>query len=158
MELETSAEQRAGMLERTEWAAGLTWRQLVGIAKHMTAFKATKGSTVFEEGDREVSMGLVISGALGIFRKDMDGGRKLLVRLTRGQVFGDMALIDEGPRSASAVAENETVFLLVTRNDFFELINRTPRLGVELTLRIARLLSSRLRDTSGRLCECLSTS
>lgn len=84
------------------------------IASHMHERRASAGEVIFREGDLGNAAYFVVEGSLRI---EKDGIR--LVRMTTGDCVGEFALIDEGPRSATAIAETD-VLLLEWRHDDFE--------------------------------------
>ena len=69
-----------------------------------------------------------------------------LYEMQEGDFFGEVALLDEGPRSATAVARTTCTLLGFFQPDLFDLINRNPRLGVKVVLSVARHVGVRLRQ------------
>jgi CRP/FNR family transcriptional regulator, cyclic AMP receptor protein len=91
-----------------------------------------QGEIVFEEGTHGREMFIVHTGRVRI---SMDGpdGEILLAVLGPGEVFGEMALVDDAPRSATATAlENDTQLVLVDHAKFFYLINQQPAFALTL--------------------------
>ena len=78
-----------------------------------------------------------------------------IASLAKGAVFGEMSLIDGSPRSASIIANEDAILLVLTKDKFFYLMDHAPRLGLKLVLKIAKSLSLRLRQTSGVLIDYL---
>jgi len=62
-----------------------------------------------------------------------------------GEFFGEIALLDEHPRSASAIAKTPCKIFGFFQPDLFALIDRNPRLGVKIVIRLARMIGERLR-------------
>jgi CRP-like cAMP-binding protein len=98
------------------------------------SFKA--GETIFNEGDRGEEMFVVHSGRVEIRR----GGR-VVETLGERSIFGEMALIDAGPRSASAVAATDASVVPVGEKQFLFLVSETPFFA----LNVMRTLVRRLR-------------
>ena len=73
--------------------------------------------------------------------------------LEPGDFFGELALIDDHPRSATAVALSSTRLVGFFRSDLATIINRTPRIGVKLQHNILQILVKRLRVTDQRLID-----
>jgi CRP-like cAMP-binding protein len=104
------------------------------------AYKA--GETVFREGDDGYVMYVVLEGAV----KLSVTGRSV-EKVTKGGVFGEMALIDSAPRSATAVAATDCTLVSVTAERFKTLVQETPGFALE----IMRVMASRLRSMDRRI-------
>lgn len=104
------------------------------------------GHVFFREGDAGDGMYLVESGAVLITTRINDNERRVLARLEPGAVFGEMAVLDRQPRSASATAEGETIVRFIRAEDGERLLERSPRLLAAM----AREFSQRSRDTNRR--------
>jgi CRP-like cAMP-binding protein len=70
-----------------------------------------------------------------------------------GGTIGEMGIVDGRPLSASAIASTDSVILMITRADFSTLVKENGDLGVKLFWNIARIISMRLRQTTGLLAE-----
>jgi len=93
------------------------------------------------EGEAGIFMYVVMDGAVRITVKDS------VVEVVRsGGVFGEMALVDQSKRAATASAATDCNLLSINRNDFLSLIKSNPAFGVSLL----RALASRLRNTGRR--------
>ena len=68
-----------------------------------------KGSVIFKEGAYELSMFSVVSGKVGIFADYKTRDEKVLAELGKGRIFGEMGLIEAKPRSATALALEDTL-------------------------------------------------
>jgi CRP-like cAMP-binding protein len=103
------------------------------------------GSTIVHEGDAGgVGFYLITNGQVEV-RK----GKKALAKLGAGEFFGEMALIDEAPRSADVVALEKTSCLMLTRWDLRGLIGAHPDIAIKMMMELAR----RLRMTNQALSE-----
>ncbi|MBO0755075.1 MAG: cyclic nucleotide-binding domain-containing protein [Bradyrhizobiaceae bacterium] len=98
------------------------------------SFKA--GETIFKEGDRGDEMFVVQSGHVEIRR-----GNRVLETLSEKNIFGEMALIDDGPRSATVVAKTDVTVVPVGEKQFLFLVSETPFFA----LNVMRTLVRRLR-------------
>ncbi|WP_038045682.1 Crp/Fnr family transcriptional regulator [Thermus caliditerrae] len=103
-----------------------------------------KGKLVFEQGDLGQSLYLVERGRVRLYRTHLGGQEKTLGFLGPGGVFGEMSLLDASERSASAVAEEDTLLLTLHRESYFGLIRRLPLFAHNL----ARILAYRLREAN----------
>ena len=107
------------------------------------------GEKVFLQDDAGGTMYLVRSGLIDIL---MFG--RVLETVGADGIFGEMSLIDDDPRSASAVCSKPSSLLALSHGDFHHLINKHPDLGKTLPLNLSRTISRRLR-TTGRYLEWL---
>lgn len=102
---------------------------------------------VFKEGDKGDALYIVKSGKVNVLKRNSSGIDSVLVALGKGAVIGDMAIIDEQPRSASIATIPETVFLIITKDDFRTLLGNVP----EISFQILKLTTERLRNTNTHL-------
>jgi CRP-like cAMP-binding protein len=104
------------------------------------------GAVVFEEGDPGSRMYVIQSGEVRIVKRV--GARDItLARLGGGEAFGEMALLEGQPRSASAVVEASARILVIDEAAFADLVRRNG----EIALRLLRRLSARLRETNRQI-------
>lgn len=106
-------------------------------------------TTVFKEGDKGDALYIVKSGKVNILKRNSSGIDSVLVALGKGAVIGDMAIIDEQPRSASIATIPDTTFLIITKEDFRSLLADVP----EISYQILKLTTERLRATNVHLKE-----
>lgn len=147
--------QRSQLISRTEWSSELSWPQVQTFARYVDAFEAKKGAAIFHEDERGHYLCLLVEGRVAIVKRDSTGGEKTLATVGPGKTFGEMSLIDGEPRSATAVALDDSKVVVITEENFTRLAHRHPRLGVALLLKMARLMSQRLRSTSTMLVDFL---
>jgi CRP-like cAMP-binding protein len=121
---------------------GSDLEQILGISESVLV---EAGEQVFEEGDRGDHFYIIVRGKVELRKAGGDGARKLAV-LRAGQAFGEMALLNRTPRSASAFAVEDTLMLSVSRAAFGEMLG-----GDTLAVRLLRNLSRSLWATSVRL-------
>jgi CRP/FNR family transcriptional regulator, cyclic AMP receptor protein len=103
-------------------------------------FKA--GTTIFREGDEAHELYVIKSGEVRI-----QIGNRTVGELSADHVFGEMALIDNEPRSASAIAVTDVELVPVSEKQFLFLVSQTPYFA----LRVMRVLAQRLRVTNKTL-------
>jgi len=100
------------------------------------------GHEVFKEGDPGDAVYLIKSGQVRISALTESGERYVFSKVGPGGIFGEMAVLDEKPRSASAVTDSEMVVYCIPRKYILDLFKRSP----EFTLALIRDISHRLRD------------
>ena len=116
---------------------------------HQRCYK--NDEVIFYEGEPGLGMYVIESGVIKIY-KDYDSKMKEeLATLDSGDFFGEMALLDESPRSATAVAIEETKLLGLFRPDLFNLLERKPRLGNKILFKLAQMIAERLRLNNDEL-------
>jgi len=116
---------------------------------HHRHYKADEN--IFWEGEPGVGIYIIQEGAVRIYKTLPDGSDKELAILKNGDFFGEMALLDESPRSASAVALETSHILGLFRPEFFDILERKPRLGLDVTTKLAQMIGNRLRITNTEL-------
>ncbi len=139
------------VLSKVPAFADLTTRELRGVAAivHKREYKA--GEPVFYQGDPGLGMYIIQEGEVSIRIAEHEGEDKELAVLTEGDFFGELALLDEAPRSASAVCHTDCLLIGFFRTDLFELIEQKTDLGIKIVLKLAEILALRLRKTDKEL-------
>jgi len=110
-----------------------------------------KGEPVFRMGDPGLGMYIIINGMVNIVEENEKNEMKTLAVLKDGAFFGDLALLDEAPRSASAIADDSCDILGFFRPDFLDLLYRKPKLGIKILIALSRIIGERLRRTNEQL-------
>ena len=122
------------------------------IAQFLSKLSYKANEVIFKEGDEGDTMYLVSRGCVSILFDIKKGKRrKRVASFGEGVFFGDMALLEEKPRSATAIAESDTDLYAFSRKDFLYLLENEPKIATKIQLGIARELSARLRSTSEEL-------
>ena len=109
--------------------------------------------SIVKEGELGVGMYIIISGQVDIFQLGDDGNIMRLATFRSGDFFGEQALLDESPRTASALAAVPCQAVGFFRPDLLELIESDPRLGLKIVMRLSQMISVRLRQTNRMLKE-----
>ena len=131
---------------------GLSAQELRLLATYSREGRYEPESLIFAEGERGDELYIVVEGEVRISRVLPGIGEETLTILGRGEVFGEMALIDDQPRSADARAHREgaTVFS-VSRSLLEEVLSMDPDAAVQFLSLLCRLLCRRLRAMNDRL-------
>ncbi|NVM21334.1 MAG: cyclic nucleotide-binding domain-containing protein [Desulfobacterales bacterium] len=138
---------------------GFSSRDIKNIGKivHLRRFK--KDEIIFKEDEPGTGMYVIRTGSVRITKhKKKEGGdseEEVITMLKQNDFFGELALVEKTrfPRTASAYADNECELIGFFKPDLLELVERNPRLGVKIVLRIAEIIGSRLRTTTELLTE-----
>jgi CRP/FNR family cyclic AMP-dependent transcriptional regulator len=123
---------------------GLSQKELITIERilHQRWYKA--GEKVFGEDMPGAGMYIVKEGEV-VIKKRIDEEKEVdLAVITERNFFGELALIDEMPRSASAIAQKDTVLLAFCKPDLENIKDRNPRVAAQILTNIARLVCKRL--------------
>jgi CRP-like cAMP-binding protein len=129
----------------------LKLKELAEVEKIMHRRKYKKSEPIIRMGDPGLGMYIIAKGSVDIIEEDKEGGSRTLANLKDGSFFGDLALLDESPRSASAVATEECDIIGFFRPDFLDLLDRKPKLGIKVLLSLAKTIGERLRRTDEML-------
>jgi CRP-like cAMP-binding protein len=117
--------------------AGLNGREIEFLGKLMDDVDVPDGKVLTREGARGGEFFIVLDGAVRIERNGSE-----INRMQRGDFLGEIALIDQGPRTATAIADGPVRLMVLTSSGFASMLNQNP--GVES--KILRVLASRVRD------------
>jgi CRP/FNR family transcriptional regulator, cyclic AMP receptor protein len=113
---------------------------------------------IFKEGSIGNTMMIITSGEVRVTQEAAPDEEEALVILKKGDVFGEMALLEDLPRSATTIAHTSVISLEINREDFLNYIQKNSEDGVKILLKLCRILSSRLRETDVKLKTFVSLS
>lgn len=136
------------ILHRMPMFRHLTYQELVRVLNIVTVRDFAEGDPVIVEGEDGDEMFIVLSGKVRVHTGDSG-----LVELGPGQHFGEMALVDRSPRSASVSAVEPSQLMTVKRRDFFDIIRKDHDVAVKLLWSFLGVLTDRLRNTSRDLSD-----
>jgi len=129
-------------LESSKLFSRLPAAELQALHKVTQDISFAGGQQIFREGDPGDGIYLVRTGLVQISAVLENGERHIFSEVLPGDVFGEMALLDDQARSASASAEEETTVHFVPRPEMVNLLKRSP----ELSLLLVQEISGRLRE------------
>ncbi len=135
------------MLQRSPLFRGLPPPSFERVAALATQRHYREGELVCSQGDAGDALYAVISGRIRISTGTPDGREIFLNIMEPGDTFGEIALLDGGTRTASAIAMTASELVMLRREHLFGLLEKEPRVALELL----RLCGERLRWTSGLL-------
>lgn len=122
----------------------LTDQQLAELAAQSRELSFRKNAILMTEGDVGESMYVVKSGSVKVFVSDDEGRELTLYQQGVGAVIGDIALLDEQPRSASVSTLEASTALMIGKQAFLDCLRTSP----EMAINIIRSLTQRLRDAT----------
>lgn len=133
---------------------GLKNKELKFVQTMVYSRKYKKGEYIFKKSNPGNGMYIILKGEVQIIDENKkDQKRSLLATLKDGEFFGELSLLDESPRSASALCSDDTEALGFFRSDLLDITNRKPLIGSKIVLNVARILGERLRVTNKNLYE-----
>jgi CRP/FNR family cyclic AMP-dependent transcriptional regulator len=133
------------IIERNRLFRGLSPATIQQIASLSVRRSYSEGSIVFSQGDPGDALYGVVTGRVRISASAPDGKEMFLNIMEPGDTFGEIALLDGNPRTATAGAMATSELLIIMRDPFLGLLQREPTLSTHLL----RLLCQRIRWTSG---------
>lgn len=128
---------------------GLAGEDLDHLASTLVERKLTGGEMIFHQGDAGTEMYIVAQGHVNIHLPGEASRRVSLKDITVGEYFGELALFDDKPRSASALATTDALLLELSRETLSAYLERRPRAAMA----ILRTMAERLRETNAMLSE-----
>lgn len=128
-----------------------------------TVRKYPKGTMIFSENQSGADMFIIQSGEVAI-SKVVEGNEVTLAILKKGDMFGEMALLENKPRSASAIAHENCTLMVVNRKNFDQMVATQPQLIARLTITFSerlwalhrQLTNSQIPDNSHRMVDMLA--
>jgi uncharacterized membrane protein len=143
----------AALLAEVPFFALLNDEERATLASQVEPVTFPAGRVLFNFGDPGDSLYVIRSGEIEVFVKDNAGTRIVLETATTGDFFGEMSLLDGGPRTASVVVTKDVEALRVDRGDLVQLLETHPRAAVNLLAAMGRRLRQTgelLRHTASR--------
>ncbi len=93
------------------------------------------GETIFKEGDTAKELYVIQKGQV-----EIQLGNRLLATLEANDIFGEMALVDPAPRSATAIAKTDVALVPISKKDFLVLVSRAPSFALDVMAMLTRRL------------------
>ncbi len=134
--------ERVIVLKNTQLFAQTPENVLTSIVPIMREVNVEEGKTIFKKGEIGHCMYVIYAGEISIYDHET-----LLATFTKGDVFGELALLDAEPRSASAVAKNDVLLFRIDQEDFYDLMEERN----ELLRSVLRILCQRIRNQNDKI-------
>lgn len=142
-----AAEPVTQALQRLQLFAGVPEAQLDALARQALRQRYDRGDIIFSRGDAGDRAFVILEGQVDLVIESSDGRELILSRLQAGEHFGEMALVDDLHRSASARAASPAELVVVLRQTFLRALEQEPEMGRE----VIRSLVHRLRVADEKL-------
>jgi CRP-like cAMP-binding protein len=128
------------LLARISLFENLQAEELEQLSALLRSRRYAKGEVIFHQGDIGTALYIVRKGQVAIRLSSDDGKEAILALLDRGDFFGELALLEEEPRSTDAIAREEVDLLSLQREDFRRFLEERPQLAMKLLSALTRLV------------------
>jgi sulfate permease, SulP family len=132
-------------LAHVDLLSTLTSAELEAVEHHTRRETFPRGKIIFREGDPGSELFIVTKGRASAYLNLINGGDIRLATFAPGTIFGELAILDTGPRSASVVADDEVICYVLSEQQFAALAKDAPAVAIKLLSGLGRELSRRLR-------------
>ncbi len=109
------------------------------------------GEVIFNEGEPGAALYILVEGEVDVVINYTSSTPISLTKLTDGMFFGEIALFDETPRSATIVASKECQIIALSKPDFILFSQKEPAIGMKILMNLGKILSTRLKATNKQL-------
>jgi CRP/FNR family transcriptional regulator/CRP/FNR family cyclic AMP-dependent transcriptional regulator len=141
-------EELDSYFEKVPLFSNLSAGEISAIKSVMIAREFEEGEAILhEDDDLPQTFFVIASGSVQVTVVTSEGKQAILATLRRGEFFGEMAILDGEPRSASVVAAQKCVLLMLYRKPFLDILEKLPK----ITIRMLVEMSKRLRHTNRQI-------
>ena len=137
------------LLAHTDFFADASTEVLAALLQHASEVSVRRNDVLFTEGDSPDSLFVVLRGRIAMLNTSTDGRESVLALMDRGDLFGEMGMLDDRPRSATARALEPSVLLRLPYEPVIDLLESTP----SLLWGVVRLLAGRIRNMDEALAD-----
>lgn len=138
-----------GSLRRIKMLAHVDDRLLASLLSYLEVVHVKQFGTVVTKGEHGDSLFMVLEGELRA-RIIIDGKETTLSTMGVGECFGELAVVDHGPRSADVVANLDSVLIKVSSNALMKMFTEAPALAAPFMLALTRVIAQRVRSITKR--------
>ena len=143
------------LIRRVPLFSMLTSVQAESVSAAVVKRRFKRGEDIVQQGKKTDALTIILTGRARVITTDTRGREVILATLQPGAYVGEMSLIEDGPRSADAIAETRVVALRLSGEAFERLRMRHPALAAKLMHNISLYLSGRLRGLTTELADWL---
>ncbi len=162
--LETIADPQSGdqreyarLLREVDLFTGLDRVTLAKLAAHLQPLIYRAGSIIFRQGEAGDAFYLVASGTVGVYATDRATAAEVQVKVLHvGEPFGEMALLNDIPRTATIKVETDCKVLRLDRSVFVELVREQPSVALAIAATLSRRLAGMLDQSNGKKAHAAS--
>ena len=126
------------MLQQVPLFSGMEAEDLAKLANYLYTKSMSRGQVLFQQGDRGDEFLIVTGGSVKVELVNPDGKELTLAILKPYQFLGELALLDDFPRSANAIALEDGTLLALNKRDFLHVVTQYPRMSLPITRQLTR--------------------
>ena len=108
-----------------------------------------KGEHIISQGEESSDIAIILDGSADVVIKDAYGRMKIITQLMKGDLFGELVLINETKRTADIVAKEETNILIISYENFYSFYRDNPKVFALMVLNVTRMVTQRLKSANG---------
>jgi CRP-like cAMP-binding protein len=131
--------------------SGLDDRALHELSNLFAEKNYKQGDIIFQEESIGNTMMIIFGGEVRVSQTPNPEMEEALVVLKNGDFFGEMAVLEDLPRSATTIAHTDAVILEISREHFWKFIELDNKSGLKIVTKLARIISARLREADKKL-------
>jgi len=133
-------------LSNIEIFAGLSNKVIEEIKKSCRIRRYNEGKILFFKGEKANSFFIVLNGEIKIIRTSDSGREKILKKMKKGDFFGEMGIIEEKQRSATAVVNKNSTLIILDKERFLYLLKQYPEIALNMITDLSKRLRKADRD------------
>lgn len=137
--------------KKVEIFSGLDDRALHELSNLFAEKNYKQGDIIFDEESMGNTMMIIYSGEVRVSQTPNPDTEEALIVLKKGDFFGEMAVLEDLPRSATTIAHTDANILEITREHFWKFIELDNNSGLKIVTKLARIISGRLREADKKL-------
>ncbi|MBF0609592.1 MAG: cyclic nucleotide-binding domain-containing protein [Magnetococcales bacterium] len=141
--------KKAELLYQSRWLETMDWSHIKILAPYWELYKIAPGTSLFQMGDHNHNLGLVLRGEISLSYDDGDSYDQNFATIGPGKSLGELSLLDEKPRACDALAMVETYLFVLTKKRLDLLGENHPDTQRQLLLLIARRMCRKIRESGG---------
>lgn len=139
-------------LKQSDIFTGLKTDELEKVAGICQVREFSEREEIFKEGDAGQDMYILVEGRVVIdIQLKVQSEKASVHTVEKGQIFGEIALVDGSPRSATATAVQNSTLIVLSGKDLHDLEEKNPRIGYVIMRNFSRVLCSRVRKSTSNL-------
>ena len=141
------------ILKKIPLLSQLGKRELKTISKFAYERTFEANEFVFQTGQPGAAMFIIKEGEVKIVKENSEEEYIEIIKLSTGDIFGELALLDNSPRSAGALVSKPTIAIAIFREDLNKLLETHPEIGGKIMMHLAIITGKRLKDTTNQVVE-----
>jgi CRP-like cAMP-binding protein len=138
-------------LEQIPFFDDLSEDEMATLMNYMSLYELDTGETLFKEGESGQYVSFVVEGKMDVLKKSITGSEISIATISHGYSIGEMALIDQAPRSATVRAQTKATLAVLPRTAFKIILKNQQDIGIKILTGFARFQTENLRKTSNQL-------